>query len=334
MASAQPVKTTLSPGPPGPEVAASPAALIYNPAAGGGRLRRHRLEEARGILARAGIETSLLLTDEPGHATDLARDYAAAGGRLVIVSGGDGTINEAVNGLVGTETALAILPCGTANVLAKELGIPWDVRRAAELVAHSRPRRIALGQIVPLDPQRAARYFLCLGGAGPDGVLVYSVDLGTKHKAGVLAYWLEGFRQLVSYSFPRFRVASNGHTVDASLVVVGRTRSYGGPFEITTGASLFSDEFEILAVTTRSPVTFLSLLPAVWLRRLRERPDVHIWKATSLRCETLSGNGNGNHPVYAQVDGEPAGRLDVEFRIVPSALTLLVPAKAAEARGG
>jgi YegS/Rv2252/BmrU family lipid kinase len=328
------VQTTTAGTPPGAEAAASTAALIYNPAAGSGRLRRRHLEEARAILSHAGIETELQFTDEPGHATDLAREYAARGGRLVIVSGGDGTINEAVNGLAGTETALAILPCGTANVLAKELGIPWDVCRAAGLIARARPRRIALGQILPLDAQRPARYFICLGGAGPDGVLVYAVDLGTKQKAGVLAYWLEGFRQLVRYPFPHFRVASNGHSLDASLVVVGRTRSYGGPFEITTEASLFRDDFEILAVTTRNPVTFLSLLPAVWLGQLRQREDVHIWKATSLRCETLSGHGNGKNPVYAQVDGEPAGRLDVEFRIVPSALTLLIPSTAVDTRGG
>jgi YegS/Rv2252/BmrU family lipid kinase len=310
------------------------AALIYNPAAGGGRLRPERLEEARAILSRAGIETDLQVTDEPGHATDLARDYAARGGRLVIASGGDGTINEVVNGLAGTDTALAVLPSGTANVLAKELGIPWDVRRAARLITHSRPRRIALGQIVPLDPQRPARYFLCLGGAGPDGVMVYSVDLGAKQKAGVLAYWMEGFRQLVRYPFPYFRVASNGYKLDASLVVVGRTRSYGGPFEITTGASLFSDDFEILALTTRNPLTYLALLPSLFLGRLRQQKGVHTWRSATLRCETLPGNGSAAHPVYAQVDGEPAGRLDVEFRIVPSALTLMIPSPAADARAG
>lgn len=328
MASPRPSKSDMSGDLQGAGAVASTAALIYNPAAGGGRLRRHQLEQARAILSTAGIETSLLLTDEPGHATDLARDYAACGGRLVIVSGGDGTINEAVNGLAETETALAVLPCGTANVLAKELGIPWDVREAAKLIAGSRPRRIALGQIVPLDAARPPRYFLCLGGAGPDGIMVYSIDLGAKQKTGVLAYWLEGFRQLVKYPFPHFHVASNGHSLDASLVVVGRTRCYGGPFEITTGASLFSDEFEILALTTRSPVAYLSMIPSLWLGRLRGREDVRFWKATSLRCDAAAGNGAAPAPVYAQVDGEPAGRLGVEFRIVPSALTLMVPENA------
>jgi len=305
--------------------ALSPAALIYNPTAGGGRLRRHRLEDARAILARAGIETTLQLTDEAGHGTELAQQCAADGCRLVIVSGGDGTINEVVNGLAGSSTAMAVLPCGTANVLAKELRIPWDVRRAAELIPHSRPRRIALGQILPLGSAGSGRYFLCLGGAGPDGLLVYSVDLRTKHRAGILAYWMEGFRQLVRYRFPQFRVASGSRELLASLVVVGRTRSYGGPFEFTTGASLFEDSFEILALTTRSPLMYLAMLPSLWLGRLRGRAGVHVWKTSVLRCEAVAGNGAPPAPVYAQVDGEPAGRLGVEFRIVPSALTLMVP---------
>jgi len=293
----------------------------------------HHLHEARKILSHSGIESSLLITEEPGDATEFARQCVTDGYELVIACGGDGTVNEVVNGLAGSAVPLAVFPSGTANVLAKELRIPWDVCGAAELVARSHPRRIALGQIAPLDAQRPARYFLCLGGAGPDGVIVYSLDLGAKQKAGVLAYWMEGFHQLMRYPFPFFRVASNGHTLDASLVVVGRTRHYGGPFEITTGASLFRDEFEILALTTRNPLAYLGMLPALWLGQLRGRDDVQFWKATSLRCQALPGNGNGNQPIYAQVDGEPAGRLDVEFRIVPSALTLLVPTTADESSG-
>ena len=125
----------------------SHAALIFNPAAGGGRLRRqmHHLEEAQKILFHSGIETTLLVTGEPGDATEFARQCVTDGYDLVIVSGGVGTNNEVVNGLAGSHVPLAILPCGTANILAKELGIPWDVRRAAELIPRARRLRIALG---------------------------------------------------------------------------------------------------------------------------------------------------------------------------------------------
>ena len=306
----------------------SNAALIFNPAAGGGRLRRqiHQLEEAQTILSRSGIDTTLLVTGEPGDATEFARQSVADGYDMVIASGGDGTSNEVVNGLAGSNVPLAVLPSGTANILAKELGIPWDVRRAAELIPHSRPRRIALGSMEPLSPSpdpsgngNGRRYFLCVGGAGADGALVYSLDLGTKMKAGILAYWLEGARQLIRYRFPAFHITSQQRSIDATLVVVGRTRHYGGPFQITTGASLFEDEFEIVAATARNPFVFLSYLPALWLGGLRRREDIHVWKTDSLRCE-IPGD-----VVYTQVDGEPAGRLGVVFRIVPSALTLMVP---------
>jgi diacylglycerol kinase (ATP) len=312
----------------------SQAALIYNPAAGGGRLRKqiHHLEEAQKILSRSGIETTLLVTGEPGDATEFARQCVADDYDLVIASGGDGTNNEVVNGLAGSRVPLAVLPCGTANILAKELGIPWDVRRAAELIPSARPQRIALGSMEPwpAPPEPAGngaarRYFLCVGGAGADGALVYSLDLGTKMKAGILAYWMEGVRQLLGYRFPAFRITSQERSVEATLVVVGRTKHYGGPFQITTGASLFEEQFEVVAVTSQNPLVFLSYLPALWLGYLRRRNDVHYWKTDALRCEVPGG------VVHAQIDGEPAGRLGVTFRIVPSALTLMVPQTARRA---
>jgi YegS/Rv2252/BmrU family lipid kinase len=308
----------------------SHAALIYNPAAGSGRLRRqiHHLEEAQKILSHSGIETTLLVTGEPGDATEFARQCVSDGYDLVIASGGDGTNNEVVNGLAGSRVPLAVLPCGTANILAKELGIPWDVRRAAELIPGARPLRIALGSMehLPGSPELSGngaspRYFLCVGGAGADGALVYSLDLGVKEKAGILSYWMEGARQLLRYRFPTFRITSRERTVDATLVVVGRTKHYGGPFQITTGANLFEEQFEVVAVTSRNPIIFLSYLPALWFGYLRSRRDVHYWKTDSLRCELPDGI------VHAQLDGEPAGRLGVTFRIVPSALTLMVPQK-------
>ena len=309
----------------------SHAALIYNPAAGGGRLRKqiHHLDEAQRILARNGIETTLLVTGEPGDATEFARQSVADGYDLVIASGGDGTNNEVVNGLAGSNVPLAVLPSGTANILAKELGIPWDVRRAAELIPNARPLRIALGSMEPLPGPSGPngngatpRYFLCVGGAGADGALVYSLDLGSKEKTGILAYWMEGVRQLLSYRFPPFRITSRERSVDATLVVIGRTKHYGGPFQITTGASLFEPQFEVVAVTSRNPIVFLSYLPALWLGYLRRRGDVHYWKTDALRCEVRDG------VVHTQLDGEPSGRLGVSFRIVPSALTLMVPEKA------
>ncbi len=297
------------------------AAIIHNPLAGSGHRRRSRqLDAARRVLAAAGIEADIQATAQAGAATTLARQAVEQGRQLVIVCGGDGTVNEAVNGLAGSQVPLALLPAGTANVLAKELGIPWDIAQAAALIPRSKLARIALGVAQPLASGRAPRYFLCVAGAGPDGVMVYAINPALKQRTGILAYWLEGFRQLFRYRFPMFRVAAAGREMECTLVIVGRTRHYGGPFRITTEADLFKNEFELLLCTTRSRLRYLSYLPALWLGRIRRMPGVHFWKTASLRCEALSGAR-----VYAQVDGESVGRLPVEFRIVPDALTLVVP---------
>ncbi len=297
------------------------AVIIHNPRAGRSRGRRMmQLEEARKLLAQAGIQTELQHTSGPGDASELARRAVGQGRGLVIVCGGDGTINEAVNGLARSQVPLAVLPAGTANVLAKELRLPWDVVRAAELIPQGTLRRIALGEAVLARAPQSPRYFLCVAGAGADGQLVYSVKPSLKRRAGTLAYWAEGFRQLFLYDFPKFRVKAAGREIDATLVVVGRTKNYGGPFCITTEASLFEDAFEVVAYTSRSRTRFLAHLAALSLGRLRKMRDVAFWKATSVCCEPP-----GAGPVYAQVDGEPIGRLPVEFRIVPDALTLVIP---------
>ena len=296
------------------------AALIVNPTAGGGRSEARHLEEARAILSRGGIETTLRPTIARGDATRLAREAVAEGRDMVIVCGGDGTINEVVNGLAGSRVPMAVLPSGTANILAKELGLPWNVCKAAALIPRGKRRRIALGLLSSSTNGNAPRYFMCVGGAGPDGVMVYALDPAFKKKTGILAYWMEGFRQLFRYSFPRFRVISNGRELEASLVVVGRTKHYGGPFRITTGADLFEDAFEVLAITTQSRVQYLGYLPALWLGYLRRLEGVHTWKTSELRCEP-----GAQGIAYSQVDGEPSGRLGVKFSIVPDALTLIVP---------
>ena len=112
-----------------------------------------------------------------------------------------------------------------------------------------------------------------------------------------------------------------------SLVVVGRTKHYGGPFRITDEADLFADQFEIMGLTTQSGFRYLSYLPTLWAGKLRGTEGVHYWKANSIVCEPLDSN-----PVYAQVDGEPLARLPVEFKIVPRALKLLVPRDSAAAK--
>ena len=301
------------------------ALLIHNPnAGGGGDGRRKELDDARRILAKGGIEADLAETTGPGDATEIALRAGKEGRQLVIACGGDGTLNEVVNGLArqqnGHRVPLALLPGGTANILAKELTLPWDIPQAAERLVRGSVREIALGLATPLEQPEKSRYFLSVAGAGPDGRITYAVDLELKARMGIFAYWWQGAMEVLQYKFPMFRVTTKEQTIEGSLVIVGRTKNYGGPFKITTEADLYEDQFELAVLTTQSGLRYLSYLPTLWFGDLRKAEGVHFMKADTLTCEPLNGE-----PVYAQVDGEPLSRLPVEFKIVPRALKLLVP---------
>jgi diacylglycerol kinase (ATP) len=299
------------------------ALLIVNPTAGRARgLHSGALERARKVLARHGIDSEVAPTDGPGSAPELARRAVRERRELVIVCGGDGTLNEVVNGLAGSATPLALLPAGTANVFAKELGLPWNIERAASLIAGSKFRRIALGHVAAEGLAKGGRYFLSLAGAGPDGALVRSVKQSLKDRMGTVAFWLEGFRQLGAYRFPRFRIKVGGEAVEATLVIAGRTKHYGGPIQITTRADLYGNDFELMLCTTGSRWKYLSYIPLLLAGGLRRARDVRFLRAAEMRCEPI-----GAEPVWVQVDGESAGRLPADFRIVSDALTLAVPEK-------
>jgi diacylglycerol kinase (ATP) len=303
------------------------ALLIYNPTSGRRRHRRFSdVEQAARILANAGILTELAPTTARFSATSIARQAVDQRIDMVIACGGDGTVNEVVNGLAGSQVPMALLPAGTANILAKELGIPWDIPGAARLIPGSAVRRIALGLAETTNGfhteslPHAGRYFLCVAGAGPDGAIVNGVDETLKKKAGILAYWSEGARQFFSYNFPEMKIRSDSREQRATFVVLGRTAHYGGPFKITTGASLFENSFEILTNSQHSRFAYLLCLPALLLGKLRGLKGIEAWKATAAVCEAA-----GSEPVYAQVDGEPIGPAPISFRIVPNALSLVTP---------
>jgi YegS/Rv2252/BmrU family lipid kinase len=282
------------------------------------------LDEARKIFATVGIEVELAETKGPGDATEMARRATRERRDLVVTCGGDGTLNEVVNGLAGPtnghRVSLALLPAGTANIFAKELSLPWDSPGAARKLVRGNVVDIALGLATPLLEPAKRKYFLSVAGAGPDGRIVYSIDLELKARLGILAYWWQGAREIFRYDYPHFRVVIDGQSSDASLAIVGRTKHYGGPFKITTLADLYENKFEVMTLSTRSGLRYLSYLPTLYMGKLRGTNGVFFSKTDSVVCEPLNGN-----PVHAQVDGEPLGRLPVEFKIVPGALKVLIP---------
>lgn len=289
------------------------AALIYNPLSGRLRWKRQRdLDRATHLLDAYGIRIVRIPTTGAGSATALAREQVAAGRDLIIACGGDGTVNEVVNGMAGSRVPLALLPAGTGNVLAKELGLPWDIWRAAEYIPAGEVRRIALGRA-------GERYFICMAGVGVDANIVYRLSVKTKLSLGMLAYWIESFRQLLEYEFPLFSVRVEGQSFQAALLVVSRTKNYGGPVQLTRRADLFSDEFEVCLFQRRNRFLYLLYFLALQMGLLERFRDVRFLRTRRVEAQP------GNQRIQVQVDGELAGALPMDFVIVPDALSLLVP---------
>jgi diacylglycerol kinase (ATP) len=287
--------------------------LIYNPTAGKFRRNPERIlpKVAHG-LAQIGIEPRLAPTSGPGDATNLAREAVASGADLILVLGGDGTINEVLNGMVPSAVPLAILPAGTANVLSMEIGLGSRLSRAIAHLGQCVERRIAVGLLAAAG---GSRYFLAMGGAGLDARIVYDLSPELKARAGKMAYWLGGFGH-ITQTVESFEARVNGTTLRCGFVLASRVRNYGGDLEIARGASLLRPEFEVVLFEGSNPLRYLAYMCGVGLKCAHKMPGVHTIHAPSVE---LKGG------VHVQIDGEYAGRLPVRFEIVPDALTLLMP---------
>jgi diacylglycerol kinase (ATP) len=269
-------------------------------------------------LARANIAPRLLPTDSAGHATELARDAVARGADLILVLGGDGTINEVVNGIANTAAVLGVLPGGTANVLSMELGLGSRLERAAERLARCVERKISLGKLVHADG--SSRYFLLMGGVGLDASIVNVVDPGLKARTGKLAYWLAGLSKIAD-RVEQFTARIDGIEMRCGFALVSRVRNYGGDLEIASGASLLSDEFEIVLFEGSHPLRYSGYMLGVGARCVQLLPGVNTLRAKA--AEFCAGASLKGIPV--QIDGESEGLLPARFEIAPAALTLLVP---------
>lgn len=308
--------------------------LIYNPRAG--KLGKHGgalIDRAVEILRGQGHNVQTAPTTAPGVAGELVREHIARGADLIVAAGGDGTINEIVQGMVHSRVPLAILPGGTANVLAMEMRLGRNLEKVAHRFHELRPHRIAVGHLTG-DGGRVSRHFLLMAGLGLDAHIVYHVSAGLKARAGKLAYWVAG-GSLLGRNLASFQVKIDGKTRVCSFALVTRVRNYGGDFEIARSVSLFERDFEVVLFEGRNSLGFVKYVLGMALNRLESMKGV-----TVLRSDQISVScADGTH-AYVQIDGEFAGHLPAEIRIVPDALTLLIPpeyehkVKAAKFTGG
>lgn len=294
------------------------ARLIYNPEAGALRRRGRRLlDRAMEQLHESGIHAELIPTPGPGTGGELARDLVLHQGvDMILVAGGDGTINEVMNGVVHTDVAFGVLPAGTANVLANELRIgTWT--RALAAIPNLLPVRIPVGKIsVPGAPDR---HFLMMAGAGFDARLVHSVSPNLKRSLGKVAYWLAGFSQL-GRNLEQIRVVANGKSYQASFCLASRVRNYGGDIEIAPSIRLDEEDLEVILFEGRFTATYLAHLFSIISGRLEHDDRIKVFRTSEISLEPAS-----TEPVHLQVDGEHIGLLPASVSVVGGALNLLLP---------
>ncbi len=236
---------------------------------------------------------------------------------MILAAGGDGTINEVVNGIAGSQVHFGILPAGTANVLANEIGFSNRPDHAARQLLHAVPVRIALGSLERAD--QARRYFVLMAGVGLDARIVYELDLDLKNRLGKLAYWHGGLRQF-GRPVPRFHLRANGSDYCASFALITRVRNYGGDFEIARKIRLTDSDFEVVIFQNYQWQDYLRFFGAVMTNRLYSTEGVATARATRVEVDSPE-----DERIYIQNDGESLGVLPATISAVPDALTLLMP---------
>jgi YegS/Rv2252/BmrU family lipid kinase len=293
------------------------AILISNPKTGRYASRGLRpVQEIASQLKSLGLDVELKLTAGPGDATELAARASRNGSSDVIVAGGDGTINEAIQGLAGTKARLAIIPRGTANVLARELGVPLNEEEATVIAARGKSRRIHLGLAID-ETTGVSRHFALMAGIGLDASIVKRVQPSLKKRIGRGAFWVSGLSHLASWDPHPFTLEIDGREYTATFAAIGNAPRYGGDLAITPGARLDKPEFEVCIIETSSRLRYLRLLShAVRDGMPRDKPEVRF-----VKTNRVVAHGNA----HVQIDGELIGRLPMRFEIAPDSLEVIVP---------
>jgi diacylglycerol kinase (ATP) len=285
------------------------AVIIGNPNSGSAGDEGY-LERFADALRAGGLEVEVQNTERPDHATELA---AMAGDRLVIAAGGDGTVNEVVNGL-SKDATLGILPLGTANVLARELGLPLEPEGACERILSSTASRMDVG--VATDEEGTERRFACMAGIGFDANVVREVTPRFKRYLRSLAFPLVALKVYFQGNLPDLHLIDGDTTHVAQLAIVANGHYYGGDFKVAEDASLTSGKLEVVLIEKVGRILRADILARVLAKRPLDR-DAKSFPAQDIRAESPGGH------VPVQIDGELWGHLPMSFRIEPAAIKLI-----------
>jgi len=296
------------------------ATVIVNPVAPNLPSRRH-LREAASWLHSQGWQADWTLTRSPGDATAMAARAAQEGRSLVVVCGGDGTLNEAVNGLAGSETALAVIPAGTANVWAKEVGIPRQPIAALEVAVRGQARRMDLGRASSPSGE-GERYFFMMAGLGLDGSIAASLPLNVKRYLGAATYAFMAVGQSLRYRGQRVKLIVDDEPLETRLLmmVVGNTRGYAGITQVTSRAYADDGLLDVCIFQGRHTLDII-------FHTLRVAAQVHVRASPVLYRRVRRLEVHSETPLPAQLDGDFYPGYPTIFEVVPAALTVMVPQK-------
>ena len=309
--------------------------LIYNPASGRKKTKRAQdISRVIDIFRAAGIQVEACATTHAGSAIQQAREGAEAGFDTVIACGGDGTVNEALNGLVSASAsssfnaALGVVPLGSGNLLAADLGLPTDPVAAAQKLLSYTPREFRPGTV---SSQRNGaiekRCFIVAAGVGSDAELMYRTAVEAKERWGRNAYFLQMARMALRGGYPMFHIEWEDEQGTrkqdrATLAMAVRATKFPGLLRfVNLGTALTRDSFCLLLFRTAKVRRFLSYFAGVATGVNWKVPEVDVVHSRWFRCTALSGTGE----IHSQADGELLGTLPVELGIESRPVRLLMP---------
>lgn len=301
------------------------AVIIANPTAGSYAQNEHQIHETILYLQKHGWQVELWLTQAAGDARKLAGKAVQQKKDVVIAVGGDGTINEVIQELANSETALGVLPSGTVNVWARETGIPLENVGAREILLHGQTRNIDLGQA-------GDRYFLLMAGVGVDGEITHAVEKKPVKRFGVLGYLVVG--TWLGFGYPGFRtvlqIGERTIHANAFQVIIGNTQLYGGAIKYTWEAKCDDGLLDVCIIYKRNVFGRIGMAIDFLLRREQRRQWVKYETGQDIKIHTQK-------PIAMQIDGDSAGNTParglppITFRVVPGSLKVIVPRNPPEA---
>jgi YegS/Rv2252/BmrU family lipid kinase len=304
------------------------ATLVVNASAGRRKDLPTLIHALVKVLEKSGVQTNAVATTASGEAQSIAA-AAANQSDVVFACGGDGTIHEVLQALVGTKAALGVVPLGTANVFARNLHLSLNPIKALQQQLDFEPRPISIGEArFTTRESEVTRYFIVMAGAGPDGALVYRLLAGKRSKLGRSAYYAHALRLFLTRNFPAFRVeyrtSDSGEWIEQRGVslMCSRVADLGGVFSrLGSGSSPFENDLFLSIVKPPAKVG----LPA-WFALSRVGLNAqNPWLEEARVSEFLCTPSEANHRVHIELDGEWVGNLPMSVRLIPQAVLLLMP---------